>query len=59
LPGMARKMKDKNSESLWVNHHDPEGKKSLFHVIKYHPLLSHFFDRLAYKRDGDERNYLG
>lgn len=55
---MGRKMKDKDSESLWVNH-NPECKKSLFHVIKYHPLLSHFFDRLAYKRGGDERNYSG
>ncbi|KAL9303280.1 hypothetical protein ACSQ67_020543 [Phaseolus vulgaris] len=55
---MGRKMKDKHSEPRWVNHH-PECNRSLFHVIKYHPLLRHFFDRLAYKRDGDERNGSG
>ncbi|RDY03168.1 hypothetical protein CR513_13275, partial [Mucuna pruriens] len=50
---MGRKKQDKHSDSYWINHH-PECNRNLFHIIKYHPLLSHFFERLAYKRGGDE-----
>ncbi|TKY63273.1 TRM32 protein [Spatholobus suberectus] len=55
---MGRKIQHKHSDSYWVNH-DPECSRTLFHIIKYHPLLCHFFERLAYKRGRDERSAAG
>jgi hypothetical protein len=50
--------RQKHSDSN-CNNHDPKSK-SLFHIIKHHPLCHHFIQkRHAYKKDGEERNDAG
>jgi hypothetical protein len=50
--------RQKHSDSN-CNNHDPKSK-SLFHIMKHHPLCHHFIQkRHAYKKDGEERNDAG
>ncbi|XP_045832467.1 uncharacterized protein LOC123923777 [Trifolium pratense] len=51
--------RQKHSDSSCNNNHDPKNK-SLFHIIKYHPLCHHFIQkRYANMMGGEETNDAG